>query len=672
MTKTRDLADLGGGFIQAGATVDMQRTVESKLQDVISAFDFMTADQVSSVTTGTVGGVASFLDVTSALQAAINAAAGKQLVLPPGIYHISSALTIPSKTWIQGAGTSALFPNFTTDWIGERVPSWGYRATTIQYLNGHGTIFTTASNSKFDGLVIRNHLQRTSADLVFNSGTHFKFTNCVVQQMNGLLPNDAGLTSGACIIDACQFTACTRVVYGVFLDAKVLNSTFTSFTNDAFTISSGGGLNSFIGNRFDFCEGAAIRFLTNSRNNRVIGNNFDAHGGVALRFDQTSDKNIIASNQFWRCGRNENATDSSLDAFIKLFASSNQYFVGNLFARGGPDSGSGWNGPTYVIGLESCINTKNYFVGNTIDKNSCYNKQPIKDRLGNSLTCLNMDSIFIGDDSGGAIEQVALNIGKLMVKPTVCYITENKTVTNYVSGFSNLILTGASSGLTITNSGGTLTINSTSQIDNLTYGGRFYRVIDGLQHADGVPNDFRSQGNWGVGRKIYYTSPQSNDSLGIYKSASGSPDTWAKFARNDVRDLSDYEEGTFEPRIEGSTSAGTGTYSAQIGRYIKIGKQVTVWIKLIWSAHDGTGNGEIANLPFSSEPISGGRQPFAAIVGIEANYNVSANSVLSAYVVENSNRIRLAEIGVGTQSGAGSVPLDTAASITVSATYEID
>jgi hypothetical protein len=39
MTKTRDLADLGGGFIQAG-TGAVQRTVESKLQDYVSTADF--------------------------------------------------------------------------------------------------------------------------------------------------------------------------------------------------------------------------------------------------------------------------------------------------------------------------------------------------------------------------------------------------------------------------------------------------------------------------------------------------------------------------------------------------------------------------------------------------------------------------------------------------------
>jgi hypothetical protein len=653
-------------FVQSG-TGAVERIVESKLQDVVSAFDFMTEDEVSSVTTGTVNGVASFLDVTSALQAAINAAAGKQLILPPGIYHISSTLIIPEKSWLQGTGTSSLFPNFSTDWIGNRVPSWGYRATTIQYLNGHGTIFDTASDSRFDGLVIRNFLTRDGTDLIFNFGTHFKFTNCVVQQMDGLLPNDPGLTSGACLIDACQFTGCTRVVYGIFLDAKVLNSTFTSFTSAAFTISSGGGLNSFIGNRFDFCEGAAIRFLTNSRNNRVIGNNFDSHGGVALQFDQTSNKNIIANNHFWRCGRNESGDE--LDAFVELFASSNQYFVGNLFVRGTPDIGSAWNGPEYVIGLESCINLKNYFVGNTIDRNSCYNKNPIRDKLGNSTNCIDIDSIFIGDDSGGDIGSTALTLGRFMAKPTVCYITENKTITGFSAGFENLTLTGASSGLTFTNSGGTLALDRTSKIDNITYGGRFYYTQNDQQYADGTPSGFRSQGNWPVNTLIYYQTPTT--SLGAIKTANGSPDTWETFARNTAEALDDYEVGTFTPTIIGKTTAGTGTYSVQIGRYIRIGKTVTVWIKLVWSAHTGTGNGEITGLPFLCRTVSGGHHPYAASVGYETNYDVPANTVLSAYPVPNETNIRFAQIGVGTQSGSATVTLDTSAGVTVSATYEI-
>jgi parallel beta-helix repeat protein len=78
VTKTRDLADLGGGFIQAG-TGAVQRTVESKLQDVVSVKDF-----------GAVGdGVA---DDTAAIQAAIDS--GKTAYVPKGTYKISATLNL--------------------------------------------------------------------------------------------------------------------------------------------------------------------------------------------------------------------------------------------------------------------------------------------------------------------------------------------------------------------------------------------------------------------------------------------------------------------------------------------------------------------------------------------------------------------------------------------------
>jgi len=78
MTKTRDLADLGGGFIQAG-TGAVQRTVESKLQDMVSVKDF-----------GAVGdGVA---DDTAALQAALNS--NRLVVMPPGLYRTTAELLV--------------------------------------------------------------------------------------------------------------------------------------------------------------------------------------------------------------------------------------------------------------------------------------------------------------------------------------------------------------------------------------------------------------------------------------------------------------------------------------------------------------------------------------------------------------------------------------------------
>jgi hypothetical protein len=81
VTKTRNLADLGGGFIQVG-TGAVQRTVESKLQDVVSVKDF-----------GAVGdGVA---DDTAAIQAAIGRAisiGGARVYLPKGTYKVTSTI----------------------------------------------------------------------------------------------------------------------------------------------------------------------------------------------------------------------------------------------------------------------------------------------------------------------------------------------------------------------------------------------------------------------------------------------------------------------------------------------------------------------------------------------------------------------------------------------------
>jgi parallel beta-helix repeat protein len=90
MTKTRDLADLGGGFIQAG-TGAVQRTVESKLQDVVSVKDF-----------GAVGnGVA---DDTAAIQSALAALqAGGVLRLREGdTYKVSQTLVLTKPVNIIG------------------------------------------------------------------------------------------------------------------------------------------------------------------------------------------------------------------------------------------------------------------------------------------------------------------------------------------------------------------------------------------------------------------------------------------------------------------------------------------------------------------------------------------------------------------------------------------
>lgn len=59
------------------------------------------------------------------------------------------------------------------------------------------------------------------------------------------------------------------------------------------------------------------------------------------------------------------------------------------------------------------------------------------------------------------------------------------------------------------------------------------------------------------------------------------------------------ETGSFTPTIEGSSTPGVGTYSRQEGYYMCYGSLVIISYEIVWSAHTGTGNLELASLPFT-------------------------------------------------------------------------
>lgn len=73
----------------------------------------------------------------------------------------------------------------------------------------------------------------------------------------------------------------------------------------------------------------------------------------------------------------------------------------------------------------------------------------------------------------------------------------------------------------------------------------------------------------------------------------------AQVASAGANDLDDYEEGTFTPVMTPATTAGSGTYTTQTGKYTKIGNVVSFTINLAWTAHTGTGAMQITGLPFT-------------------------------------------------------------------------
>ena len=116
------------------------------------------------------------------------------------------------------------------------------------------------------------------------------------------------------------------------------------------------------------------------------------------------------------------------------------------------------------------------------------------------------------------------------------------------------------------------------------------------------------------------------------------------------------------------TTAGTGTYIVQVGRYTKIGNRVSVDVHMGWSAHTGTGNMRFTDLPFT---IKNASNYFAAgTVGSSDNFALTANNIMTLYAANNTNYLDVRQYPAGGGSQTA-VPMDTAAGIIFSVNYEV-
>jgi hypothetical protein len=168
-----------------------------------------------------------------------------------------------------------------------------------------------------------------------------------------------------------------------------------------------------------------------------------------------------------------------------------------------------------------------------------------------------------------------------------------------------------------------------------------------------------NSGNVGIG-----VTPSAG--AGCLQLVSGINFPATQVASANANTLDDYEEGNFTPVVQGSTTAGAGTYSSQSGRYTKTGRLVTVEIYLAWSAHTGSGNFQIGGLPFNSNSsvYSG------ASIGLVNNIALSANNTIAAFNQTNTSYINIVQTPVG--GGAFTdVPLDTSGLIVLTCTYSV-
>lgn len=125
----------------------------------------------------------------------------------------------------------------------------------------------------------------------------------------------------------------------------------------------------------------------------------------------------------------------------------------------------------------------------------------------------------------------------------------------------------------------------------------------------------------------------------------------------------DYEEGSFEPSVAGTSTAGSGTYNSRSGRYVKVGQMVYAegWINM--TAHSGSGNLKITGLPYASFSSSTAIRPVPFYV---STLTVTSGAYVIGRINNSSTEILLYEVLAGS---ASAIPLDTNFVAAFSATY---
>ena len=135
--------------------------------------------------------------------------------------------------------------------------------------------------------------------------------------------------------------------------------------------------------------------------------------------------------------------------------------------------------------------------------------------------------------------------------------------------------------------------------------------------------------------------------------------------------LDDYEEGTFTPTLSGLSQ--TPTYGSQVGRYTKVGRVCTVYIRIHTTTfNSGTGNIRVGGLPFTQTNGPYAVGSFFGLFGWEdydnivPQFNTNANTIDLYHFVKyaGSNYITINNTHLHSNGGASFM-------FTIQATYEV-
>jgi len=334
---TITLGDALVGFKQSntsgaltGATA---RTIHSKLQEAVSALDFMTAAEAADVM-----GKTALVDVTSAVQAAITASSGKRLRLPAGNYLIdftgTTAFSVPADVELVGDGTGATTVTFVPDSVSYRQGfnnSYGglvlrdLKLTAIVPVGGEFAFFAHAStgltldNVDVDGAITNSGATVSHTAYAFllsaNADAHdITATNCDFHRLSYVVLKAGSNTRANRRL---SFAHCD--FYGNYNEDLSFNSPHSSSVMDdvqvymcRFRDGSGNGASLYQlycafasvtnfrvgGCSFSGTAAEAVHIEENSKYGTITGNNIniDNEGGSTCGAIQLTDNNVSGTS----------------------------------------------------------------------------------------------------------------------------------------------------------------------------------------------------------------------------------------------------------------------------------------------------------------------------------------------------------------------------------------
>lgn len=229
--------------------------------------------------------------------------------------------------------------------------------------------------------------------------------------------------------------------------------------------------------------------------------------------------------------------------------------------------------------------------------------------------------------------------------------------------FTGKTITGgtyAAAGFSLENGSPVLTLKDTNSTGDAVIA---YLQILG---SDDVRKGFIGKGSTG-NSDIYVVSDAGNIQLNagtnvveLVKGQLKFPSTANPSA--DANTIDDFEKGTWTPVLQGTTTAGVGTYTAQVGDYAKVSKFVWISCTTDHTAHTGTGNLQIAGVPFATTSQT---PPLPMEL-----HNIGYTAGSTPMGILSASLILLRQMAPAAATAA--IPMDTAGRIRVNGWYMTD